>query len=282
MTTAFLAAALACLPVPGDRITAGDLARAVPALAAASPETPVGYAPVPGARRIFHHAELRRLALRFAGNVGVPETVCIERPAAPLEAAAVRTAIVAGFGEREVTVEVLDLSRFPVPPGTLEFPRGGAAVPERDGDPVRWRGFVRSPGGQRHTVWAVVTISARTGCWIAAGNLKPGVPIAPEQIRFETRNRSPLRPPAATQPAGMIPRRPVAAGAVIEDSDLDRPHEVLKGDRVDAEVCRDSIVLRVEGIAQTSGRRGDAVVVKNAATGRTFTARVAGKGKVTR
>jgi hypothetical protein len=54
-----------CHPVEGDRISARDLAAALPEFRTAPPEALVGQAPLPGARRTFHAPELRALAHRF-------------------------------------------------------------------------------------------------------------------------------------------------------------------------------------------------------------------------
>ena len=51
LTGALLASV--CVPVEGERILAADLAKAEPAFAALPAETPLGYAPSPGARNCF-------------------------------------------------------------------------------------------------------------------------------------------------------------------------------------------------------------------------------------
>lgn len=54
-STAVMAAdsAPGCVAIEGERILAGDLARALPAFSAIAPEIELGYAPVPGVRRFF-------------------------------------------------------------------------------------------------------------------------------------------------------------------------------------------------------------------------------------
>jgi hypothetical protein len=51
-----------CLPVTGDRILGADLASANAKFAALPVSLQLGYAPAPGARRVFTSIELQRIA----------------------------------------------------------------------------------------------------------------------------------------------------------------------------------------------------------------------------
>ena len=62
---ALVPAGAQCLPVSGERILAGDMARAVPVFAGLAPELALGSAPAAGARRTYGAAELTRLARRY-------------------------------------------------------------------------------------------------------------------------------------------------------------------------------------------------------------------------
>ncbi|MGC8795065.1 MAG: hypothetical protein ACP5U2_16915, partial [Bryobacteraceae bacterium] len=53
-----------CLAIPGERVTAADLAAVEPAFARLAPGTVLAWAPAPGVRRILSAAELARLAAR--------------------------------------------------------------------------------------------------------------------------------------------------------------------------------------------------------------------------
>ena len=48
--------------IEGEHIRAADLAAAVPAFATLDPELEVGLSPLPGVKRVFHPADLLRLA----------------------------------------------------------------------------------------------------------------------------------------------------------------------------------------------------------------------------
>src|SRR5580692_975017 len=73
-----------CVPVAGERILAGDLARAVPAFASVAPEVVLGYAPSPGGRRTYSAGELARLAGRYGLTVDPGVEACLVRPAETL------------------------------------------------------------------------------------------------------------------------------------------------------------------------------------------------------
>ncbi len=62
---------------------------------------------------------------------------------------------------------------------------------------------------------------------------------------------------------------------------LTPPHEVERGDAVRVEVSSGGVLLAFDGAAETAGRAGDFILVKNPTTGRRFRARVESKGKVT-
>jgi hypothetical protein len=58
------------------------------------------------------------------------------------------------------------------------------------------------------------------------------------------------------------------------------PHEVERGDSVRVEVSAGNVMLGFDGSAETAGRAGDFILVKNPSTGRRLRARVESKGKV--
>src|ERR1700722_12042867 len=73
-----------CVPVAGERILAGDLARAVPAFASLPPELVLGYPPPPAPRRAYSPAELARLPGRYGLTVEPGLEACLARPAGML------------------------------------------------------------------------------------------------------------------------------------------------------------------------------------------------------
>ena len=214
-----------CIPVAGERILAGDLARAVPAFAGLPPELALGYAPAPGSRRAYSAAELARLAGRYGLTVEPGVDACLARPAGTLTRERVTAAMQATVPKAHI--EVLELSRQPVPPGEIHFPISGlSAAPASEPASARlWRGQVRQPGQDDFPVWAKVRVLVSGTRAIASEELLSGRPIERAQIRLEPYEGAPGMPDPS-QIVGRAPRRPIPAGAAIEAWLLEEPEEV--------------------------------------------------------
>jgi flagella basal body P-ring formation protein FlgA len=277
---ALSARAAACIAVAGDRVTAHDLAQSAREFSTLPADTDVGYAPVPGARRFYHAPELRRLALRY--NLAADSTgeICVERAMEPLTPERVIDAMRQALGHPDARVEIVELSRYPVPRGEIEFTRSG--LPPGSATAVLWRGFVRYGSQRRFAIWARVKIAVRSTRVVATQNLPAGRRIEASQVRVEPTEAFPSDQPAPSldQVLGLIPRRSIAAGGTLTHNLLDAPKEVERGDVVAVEVRSGGARLALEGRAQASGRRGDSIPIRNLTTGKSFSARVADKNRV--
>lgn len=266
-----------CLSIAGERILAGDIARAVPAFAAIAPELVLGYAPAPGARRSFGAAELARLAHRYGLIVEPGTEACFVRPLETLTrdrvAAALRAAMPTG------RIEIVEFSRQPVPPGELRFSLAGLAAEQSTKSPLLWRGVVSKSGQADFPVWAKVRLQVAGKRVISTQALVPGRAIERTQLREESYEGQPGMPDLS-QVVGRAPRRLIPEGTVIETQWLSAPADVLSGERVRVEVRSGSARVFLEGQAQSSGRRGEVIGVRNPANGRIFRATVADRGRV--
>jgi flagella basal body P-ring formation protein FlgA len=274
-------AAGACIAVAADRVTARDLAGGAPAFSSLPADTDVGYAPVPGARRFYHAPELRRLALRYnLAAESLLNEICVERAMEPLAPESVIEAMRQSLGNPEARIEIVELSRYPVPRGDIEFTR--ASLPPGGPAAILWRGFVRYGSQRRFAIWARVKVTVQSTRIVATQNLPAGRRIEAAQVRVEPTETFPSSQPAPSldQVLGLVPRRSIAAGAVLTKNLLDAPKEVERGAVVEVEVHSGGARLSLEGRAQNSGRRGDAIPIRNLATGKSFSARVAGKDRV--
>ena len=162
-----------CVPVAGERVLAGDLARAVPAFAGLPPELALGYAPAPGSRRAYSAAELARLAGRYGLTIEPGLEACLARPAGTLTPERVTAAMLATVPQARI--EVLELSRQPVPLGELHFPISGlsGAQASEPASSRLWRGQVRQPGRDDFPIWAKVRILISGTRAVASDELLP-------------------------------------------------------------------------------------------------------------
>ena len=261
---AALAQALAqCLPLAGDRILAADMAHAVPAFAGVAPELLLGFAPAPGARRTYGAAELARLARRYGLAVEPGREACFTRQVETLTRERVLAALHAALPAARI--EVVEFSRQPVPPGELRFPLAG--LTDRSANaPLLWRGLVCAPGQDDFPVWVKVRLQVSGKRVVAVEALAPGRPIERAQLREEPYEGSPGLPDLA-QVAGWIPQW------------LDAPADVLRGERVRLEIRSGQALVLLDGQAQSSGRRGELIGVRNPSNGKILRATVTGRGR---
>ena len=118
---------------------------------------------------------------------------------------------------------------------------------------------------------------------IAVENLRPGIPIKSGQIREEVTEAFPLssgRLASLSQVEGLTPLRAIASGTEVRPDDVGQPFEVNRGDLVHVEVRAGAARLALTGRAESAGRVGDLVPVRNIDSSRVFPAVVQGKDSV--
>jgi len=272
-----------CAIVEGERIRAADLARLRPLFSALDAGLELGYAPAPGLRRVLTSAELGRLARRHGLIDASVEAVCVERASEPLSRAQLVEAMRRSLGE-EARIEVVDWDRRPAPRGVLEFPLSGlSGPPSRPEGAVVWRGRIRTASGRTAPVWARLRVGVTRRLLVAKRDIAAGQPVEAGDIEervMEVFPRVVAKPVGAEEALGAVPRRRIRAGEVLTAAALKLAPEVRRGDRVEVAVEGTGARLRLEALAETSGRRGDAVLVRNPATGRRFQATVEGPGRL--
>ena len=267
-----------CLAVSGDEIRNGDLARFVPAFAALDPAGRVGFAPVPGARRILSPGEIANLARRAGLALSSPPPpACFERPTQILSRTQIEDALHPALARKPgepgapIDVEVVDYSKYPVPLGWIEFPHSGLSYPIR-GDAnvaVEWLGRIHYGNGQVATIWARVKLKTVRQVLVAAGPLSAGAPIEEGQVHLEPRAVFPFPETQALAPeeaAGRIPRRSIAQGEIVNAAYLTEAPAVRRGDEVAVRFQDGGLLLRFPATAGATGQIGDAIVVENEAS----------------
>jgi flagella basal body P-ring formation protein FlgA len=279
------AQALPCEPVEGDRILGKHLAAALSEFHAIPPETPLGNMPPPGSKRTIHVAELASLAERYSIQLHSPRDVCFEWPMESLDRNRMLQAMRESLGDPDSRIEIAEASLNPVPRGRLEFPRESLGKPASPAqiDPVLWRGAVVYGDDKQYPVWARVRVTVPCERATAAEALKPGQPIDPRQVRIERTVCFPAPESAARKAPlsiqGLVPARPIAAGSEIRPEFLIPPNDVNRGDVVQVEVRCGAARLAFAAKAESGGRHGDFVALRNPSSNKVFQARVEGKDR---
>jgi flagella basal body P-ring formation protein FlgA len=272
-----IVAAALCIPVAGPNITAGDLAKAAPVFTPPDATVAVGYAPTPGIQRVMPPGEVRQLLNRF----GVPADVrvggaCFERPMTSLSIDTVTAAMRKTLGP-EPKLEVLDISQFRVPTGELVFPLEDLGQPPLG----LWRGYVLYDDGKRFRVWAHVKVRRTAMRLVALEDLKQGAPIKLYQVALQRVEEFPdnrQTPLSLEHLEGSLPRRFIQANSPVWKDAIDPPLDITKGDRVTVTVDSGLAKIRIDAEAETSGRCGDPIALKNLESGRVFRARIDAPG----
>jgi len=271
-----LAFVLACQAVDGDRILGKDLAEANPAFAEVPADAVIGTSPLPGVQRIVHPDELTRIAKQY--NVALaplPGEVCFVRATEPLTADRLLDALKKAIPGADI--EILDFSHLATPPGTLEFKRSGLSLSGF------WRGQLIYSESRSLSIWVKVRITTQQSWIEAAVPLDTTKTVSADQLVVRSGPRVPFGPPpldSIDAAAGRRPLRTIRPGEPIFATMLTSRHDVERGENVSVEVLAGLAKISFEAIAESSGRIGETVLIKNPQNGRYFQARIDSKGKV--
>jgi flagella basal body P-ring formation protein FlgA len=274
-----------CEMIANDHIFGEDLARAVPAFQNKIPgDAVIGFSPAPGQRRIIKSLELERIGSPYRVTVTPDTQACFEWRLQTLTDDVVRAAINESLHMPDAHVDVLAITRTQAPAGRVSFPLSGLLASTLTGPdtPVTWRGEVQYHGTRTFSVWVRVKISATMTRVVATELILPGQTVAPNQVRVETYDDFPLRNDIARnleEVVGRMPLRAIRSGLPVFRSDLVEPLQVQRGDVVDVTAISGAAQLRMPALAQTAGRQGDIITLKNPRSGGMFRARVEGKDK---
>jgi len=273
-----IAVALGCHAVTGDRITGKDLAAASAVFSSVAPDAVIGATPIPGVRRILRPEELLRLAR--ANHIEIPPPapeICFERATHLLSIDLLLPILKKALNLDAAKIEIDDFSRLPVPDGDLEFTRSGL------GAEGYWRGRAAYSDHRSVPVWAKVRVTTEQTWVEAAAPIPPSGVIAADELVMRTGPRFPFGPsPIASIDAalGKKTARAIRPGEPIFSNMLISPHDVERGEKVDVEVSVGQALITFAAVAETSGRIGETVLLRNPENDRYFQARIESKGKV--
>ncbi len=274
----------ACVPVSSEKVVAGELVDAVPLLRELEPDTLLGYAPLPGTLRVISGRELTLIALRHGVVLGDVPDVCITRALRVITPAEMQTALEVALGIRDATLDVEGFSSQPLPPGRLEFQRSSLSQPPliAPDAAVIWRGRLVYDQHHSAAVWAKVRITVDRSIFVAAQEIAAGAVIRNDEVRAATVHEFPFSAPttdSSSEIVGKVARRGIRAGQRITAIALEEPKDVTRGEIVQVRVVDGPATLSFDGIAASSGKKGDTILVHNSASGRNFRAVVEEKGK---
>lgn len=269
-----------CQPIHADQITGEDLARALPAFTRVPPDTMIANSPVPGSQRLFGWPELQRIARQFSVDLPPKSKACFEWQMRALTADAVRAAIRATL-HSDARVEVLAISKGKVPEGQLVFPLSGLSASTNVDSltPVSWRGEVIYDSSHKFTVWARVRMAATMTRVVSRDLLLPGQTVSAAQVALEPFEDFPLRANLARsldEVIGHTLLRAIKPGTPVMRADLAEPLQVRRGESVLVTAVAGGAQLRMEAVAENSGKQGDMISLRNPRSGKTFRARVEG------
>ena len=197
-----------------------------------------------------------------------------------------KEALVAALGSPGAELDLIEFSQQAVPSGRLEFHPSGLNRPPRQtpDTPVIWRGRLIYDGRSSAMVWAKVKISVERAVLAASEDISAGTVIGPGEIKELRRKEFPFREPAPLsreEIIGTIARRRIPAGQEFAAGALEEQKDVSTGDKLRVSVVAGATTLALDAVAQSSGRKGQSIMVHNPATGKNFRAVVEAKGKVT-
>jgi flagella basal body P-ring formation protein FlgA len=273
-----------CEMITSDQITGADLAGALPVFSILPRDAVFGYSPAPGGRRIFSSPELEGIAKKYGIVAPANSKACFEWRLQPLNEDGVRAAIRETLQNPDARVEVLTMSKAQGPLGKLVFPLSGlsASTSTDPTTPVTWRGEVLYHSSHRFAVWARVKVAATVTRVVATELILPGRAVTAKQVRLETYDDFPLRNDIARsldEVIGRVPRRAIRAELPVFRNDLMEPYQVQRGDVVRVTAISGGTELSMEALAQSSGRQGDMISLKNEGSGKIFQARIEGKDR---
>ena len=273
-----------CTPIQGDHILAADLARAAPEFGSAPPDAEIGYAPAPGMRRVFRIDELRREASRWGVKLVRDRDICFTWELARLNPDNAVAAMRQALGLPDARIQVIEMSHVNAPAGQLVFPIAQLLPPaDRRGRQTMWRGYVLYAGSRHFDVWAKVKISAPTPRVLATHYISAQRIITQDDVTVETVDDFPIWKDVARKlddVIGRVSTRSIEKGRAVMQAELIVPPAVNAGDLVQVDVQCGRAHLKMDAVAESSGRPGEIIRMRNPRSGKNFRARVQAAGKV--
>lgn len=273
-----------CRTIDNDKVVASDMAASIPAFGQLPGDFLLGYVSATGTPRIFHGADLERIAKNRGLDLHDLPDVCLARRTFIPQPAQIRDAMLASLGMRGVKIEVVTSDQRLAPSGQLVFPRDGIQLPAVPSTEVIWHGYVLFGDELKFPVWARAKITASMTRVVAVTDLPARRPIQANQVRLESCEDSPLDEITARnldEVIGYLPKGSIKAAVPIRRSQIERPPDIAAGDTVRVDVYDGGAHLMLEARAESAGFKGSNIMIRNVSSGKSFQARVTGKDQAT-
>ncbi len=267
-----------CLPVTADRIFARDLAVVAPEFGRLPASLFIGFAPVPGAPRVFASSELIRIAHANGLAVSTLPEACFEIPMQVIGGEQIAEAMRKSLPPL-TEVKVIEMPTAKVPAGQIEFSGGGLEPPSAATGIQLWRGFIRYAGTHTAPIWARVSLLQRMESVVTVKDLLPNEPVGAQSVRVQAWEGQPVRERVALRLEDVlrkVPKHSLKAGSLIPMALLDEAPSVRRGETVRVEVHSGPARLVFSAVAEKAGRDGEMLQMRNPSTGKTFLGRIEG------
>ncbi len=191
-----------------------------------------------------------------------------------------------GSSAAAATVEVLETSQNPLPPGKLEFSAREALPPPaaHPENPFLWRGKVTPDNGARTAMcWARVRVFVKRQIVRVNDNYQAGQMLGPEQLSNVEAIACPLltsKDESVSDYAGLSLKRSVHALSQLTKDMVEPPPLIRRGDKVQVEAVAGQAHIIFDAEAHSNGREGQSIELTNSRSGHAFRGVVSAKGMV--
>lgn len=250
----------------------------------------LGYLGQPGAKRTLTEYVLQ-LKIRSSGvdisNItwSIPPTVTVVRASQTLTGAqlgqaaeaAIKKQLLANGEKRKWTLKVLGTPRDMIlPPGPVAF---DAQLPfgVNYSAPTLVYVYLKVKGEPAGRAVCRLQLDVYGDVVTAAHFVKANQPLTMDDLRVVSKpinNNGSTYITDPTMAVGRISYYPLEPGEILRDDILAKPIIIQVGSRIYIEACRGPIVAQAEGIAQSNGRKGEYIKVRNVKTGAVLSGKV--------
>lgn len=254
--------------------------------------TAVAYAPRPGQRMVLDANWLYRVAQTYGLKwrpLSIRQQTVVERASQTIDRSEIEDAILAALYEKgaDPNSELefsTPLNRVQV--STKIQPTVGIDDITYDPRTFRFASVVsipaNSPAGEKLRLTG--RVYPMTKVPVPAHGLDRGEIINKRDLKFTRIRTERLMPDTVTNMAdlvGMAAKRPIQVGALVRQSDIERPILVERNSMVTVSLVHGALALSTQGKALESGAMGDTVRIMNSRSKQIFEGEVSGPGQAT-